>query len=77
MYVYTVYSYKNCRKTASQLGKRICPTGKIIFPNWEIIFSQLSAVCLCEYLCTAFFLRKTLAKSWLFHDFSVPLHAEE
>ena len=33
MYVYAVCSYVNCRKTASQLGKKIRPTGKIFFPN--------------------------------------------
>ena len=26
----------------SQLQNNIAPTGKIFFPNWEIIFSQLS-----------------------------------
>ena len=29
-------------KRDSQLENHIAPTGKIFFPNWEIIFSQLS-----------------------------------
>ena len=29
-------------KTRFQLQNHIAPTGKIFFPNWEIIFSQLS-----------------------------------
>ena len=41
-YIHAVYSCSNCRKTRSQLQNHIAPTGKIFFPNWEIIFSQLS-----------------------------------
>ena len=41
-HIYAVYSCSNCRKTRSQLQNHIAPTGKIFFPNWEIIFSQLS-----------------------------------
>ena len=41
-HIYAVYSCSNCRKTRFQLQKHIAPTGKIFFPNWEIIFSQLS-----------------------------------
>ena len=41
-HIHAVYSYSNCRKTRSQLQNHIAPTGKIFFPNWEIIFSQLS-----------------------------------
>ena len=41
-HIYAVYSCCNCRKTKSQLQNHIAPTGKIFFPNWEIIFSQLS-----------------------------------
>ena len=41
-HIYAAYSCSNCRKTRSQLQNHIAPTGKIFFPNWEIIFSQLS-----------------------------------
>ena len=41
-HIYAVYSCTNRRKTSSQLQNNIAPTGKIFFPNWEIIFSQLS-----------------------------------
>ena len=41
-HIYAVYSCTNCRKTRSQLKNNIAPTEKIFFPNWEIIFSQLS-----------------------------------
>ena len=41
-HIHAVYSCSNCRKTRSQLQNHIAPTGKIFFPNWEIIFSQLS-----------------------------------
>ena len=41
-HIYAVYSCTNCRKTRPQLQNNIAPTGKIFFPNWEIIFSQLS-----------------------------------
>ena len=41
-HIYAVYSCSNCRKTRSQLQNHIAPTGKIFFPNWEIIFSQSS-----------------------------------
>ena len=41
-YIYAVYSCTNRRKRKSQLQNHIAPTGKIFFPNWEIIFSQLS-----------------------------------
>ena len=41
-HIYAVYSCTNCRKTRSQLQNNTAPTGKIFFPNWEIIFSQLS-----------------------------------
>ena len=41
-HIYAVYSCTNCRKRKSQLQNNIAPTGKIFFPNWEIIFSQLS-----------------------------------
>ena len=41
-HIHAVYSCSNCRKTRSQLQIYIAPTGKIFFPNWEIIFSQLS-----------------------------------
>ena len=44
-HIYVVYSCSNCRKTSSQLQNHIAPTGKIFFPNWEIIFSQLSTAC--------------------------------
>jgi len=44
-HIYAVYSYSNCRKTRSQPQNHIAPTGKIFFPNWEIIFSQLSTAC--------------------------------
>ena len=43
-HIHAVYSCSNCRKTRSQLQIYIAPTGKIFFPNWEIIFSQLSPV---------------------------------
>ena len=41
-HIHAVYSCSNCRKTRFQLQNHIAPTGKIFFPNWEIIFSQLS-----------------------------------
>ena len=41
-HIHAVYSCSNCRKTRSQLQNHIALTGKIFFPNWEIIFSQLS-----------------------------------
>ena len=41
-YIYAVYSCTNRRKRKSQLQNHIAPTGKIFFPNWEIIFSQSS-----------------------------------
>ena len=44
-HIYAAYSCSNCRKTRSQLQNHIAPTGKIFFPNWEIIFSQLSTAC--------------------------------
>ena len=44
-HIHAVYSCSNCRKTRSQLQNHIAPTGKIFFPNWEIIFSQLSTAC--------------------------------
>ena len=44
-HIYAVYSCSNCRKTRFQLQNHIAPTGKIFFPNWEIIFSQLSTAC--------------------------------
>ena len=44
-HIYAVYSCSNCQKTRSQLQNHIAPTGKIFFPNWEIIFSQLSTAC--------------------------------
>ena len=43
-HIHAVYSCSNCRKTRFQLQNHIAPTGKIFFPNWEIIFSQLSPV---------------------------------
>ena len=43
-HIHAVYSCSNCRKTRSQLQNHIAPTGKIFFPNWEIIFSQLSTI---------------------------------
>ena len=44
-HIHAVYSCCNCRKRKSQLQNNIAPTGKIFFPNWEIIFSQLSTAC--------------------------------
>ena len=44
-HIHAVYSCSNCRKTRSQQQNHIAPTGKIFFPNWEIIFSQLSTAC--------------------------------
>ena len=43
-HIHAVYSCSNCRKTKFQLQNHIAPTGKIFFPNWEIIFSQLSTI---------------------------------
>ena len=43
-HIHAVYSCSNCRKTRSQLQNHIAPTGKIFFPNWEIIFSQSSTI---------------------------------
>ena len=50
----------------SQLQNNIAPTGKIFFPNWEIIFSQLS---------TAYRLNKYAKLSY--HGFQILLRAHK
>ena len=65
-HIYAVYSCTNCRKRKSQLQNNIAPTGKIFFPNWEIIFSQLS---------TAYRLNKYAKFSY--HGFRILLRAHK
>ena len=73
-HIHAVYSCSNCRKTRSQLQNHIAPTGKIFFPNWEIIFSQLSGVGFWIYmqklLCCFFLISHVRTiDSWIYDKY--------
>ena len=53
-HIHAVYSCSNCRKTRSQLQNQIAPTGKIFFPNWEIIFFTVKHNLLANKYTEAF-----------------------